>query len=133
MHIVGNPDDLKYWVAFNRIPRIGRVRFKLIEERFGTLEQAWRAGLTELRAAGLDDRTAQHIATRKLQIDPDEEMGHLQDFGARAITWHDDEYPVRLKEIYDLPPIPVRPGQAHPRRRALCRHSGHPEAHGIRA
>lgn len=24
--------------------------------------------------------------------------------GARAITWHDDEYPERLKEIHDLPP-----------------------------
>jgi excinuclease UvrABC nuclease subunit len=53
-------------VAFNRIPRIGRVRFKLLEERFGTLEQAWRAGLSELRAAGLDSKTAENIATHKL-------------------------------------------------------------------
>ncbi len=111
---MGNPDDLKYWVAFNRIPRIGRVRFKLMEERFGTLEQAWRAGLTELRAAGLDGRTAQHIATRKLQIDPDQELARLKDFGARAITWHNDEYPARLKEIYDLPPLLYARGELIP-------------------
>ena len=102
---VADTSDTKYWVAFNRIPRIGRVRFKLLEERFGTLEQAWRAGLSELRAAGLDSKTAENIATRKLQIDPDEELRGVADYGARAITWNDDDYPARLKEIYDLPPV----------------------------
>ncbi|MFP6651548.1 MAG: hypothetical protein VCA17_04885 [Dehalococcoidia bacterium] len=63
---MADTSDIKYWVAFNRIPRIGRVRFKLLEERFGTLEQAWRAGLSELRAAGLDSKTAENIATHKL-------------------------------------------------------------------
>ena len=37
---VADTSDIKYWVAFNRIPGIGSVRFKLLEERFGTLEQA---------------------------------------------------------------------------------------------
>ena len=68
------PNELKYWVAFARIPRIGRVRIKRLEEHFGSLANAWRAGLTELRAAGLDDRTAQLVATRKLVIDPDAEL-----------------------------------------------------------
>ena len=76
-----------------------------MEGHFGTLEQAWRAGLTELQAAGLDSRTARSISTRKLTIDPDAELAMLNDSGTRAITWHDDEYPVRLKEIYDLPPV----------------------------
>ena len=98
-------NELKYWIAFNRIPRIGRARFKLMEDHFGTLEQAWRAGLTELRAAGLDSKTARLVATRKLTIDPDAEMRRVADSGARAITWHDAEYPSRLKEIYDLPPV----------------------------
>ena len=98
-------NELKYWVAFNRIPRIGRVRFKLMEERFGSLQNAWRAGLTELRAAGLDDKTAQQVATRKLAIDPDVEFQRLADLGVRAITWHDGDYPRRLNEIFDVPPV----------------------------
>ena len=98
-------NELKYWVAFTQIPRIGRVRFKLMEERFGTLEAAWRAGLTELKAAGVDDKSARLVATRKLAIDPDAEMSKLADRGVRAITWHDGEYPPRLKEIYDQPPV----------------------------
>ena len=98
-------DERKYWVAFNLISGIGPVRFKLIEGRFGTLERAWRAGLTQLRDAGLDRRTAQSIATRKLAIDPDAEMSRLAEAGIQAFTWHDEGYPRRLKEVYDLPPV----------------------------
>ena len=112
--LVADTSDIKYWVAFNRIPRIGRVRFKLLEERFGTLEKAWSAGLSELRAAGLDSKTAQNIATCKLQIDPDAELERLVDYGGRAITWNDDEYPARLKEIYDLPPVLYVLGELRP-------------------
>ena len=97
--------ERKHWVAFTRIPRIGRARVKLMEEHFGTLAAAWRAGLSELKAAGLDSRTAQLVATRKLSIDPDAEMSSLVDHDVRAITWHDPEYSPRLKEIYDLPPV----------------------------
>jgi len=46
--------ERKYWVAFTRIPQIGRARIKLMEAHFGTLQSAWSAGLTELKAAGLD-------------------------------------------------------------------------------
>jgi DNA processing protein len=97
--------ELKYWVAFTRIPRIGPVRIKRMEERFGTLERAWHAGLTELEAAGLDSKTARLVATRKLTIDPDAELSSLAEGDVRAITWHDAEYPALLKEIYDLPPV----------------------------
>ena len=106
-----NEAERKHWVAFTRIPRIGRARVKLMEDHFGTLENAWRAGLSELKSAGLDSRTAQLVATRKLSIDPDAEMSSLVDHDVRAITWHDPEYSPRLKEIYDLPPVLYVRGQ----------------------
>ena len=98
-------NELKYWVAFTCIPRIGPVRFKMMEEHFGTLERAWGAGLSELEATGLDRRSAHTVATRKLSIDPDVELARLVEYGARAISWHDEAYPTRLKEIYDKPPV----------------------------
>lgn len=107
-------DDLKYWVAFSRIPRIGPARYKLMEQRFGSLERAWRAGLTELKGAGLDDRSSRTISTRKLAVDPDAEMEQLDRSGVRAITWHADEYPARLKEIYDPPPVLFVKGELLP-------------------
>lgn len=97
--------ELKYWVAFNRIPRIGRARFKLMEAHFGSLGRAWHAGIGELQRAGLDLRTAQWIAARRPDVDPDAEVRLLQQAGIKAITWQDTDYPPRLKEIYDLPPV----------------------------
>ena len=98
-------NDLEYWVAFNRIPGIGRVRYSLLLKHFGALKQAWQANAAELRAAGLEERVAQHIVAQRPKIDPDEEMERLEQYGVRALTWDDAAYPQRLKEIYDPPPV----------------------------
>ena len=47
-------EHLKYWIAFNRVPGIGRARFKLLESYFGTLDNAWQASSSDFQAAGLD-------------------------------------------------------------------------------
>ena len=96
---------LKYWLAFNRVRGIGRARFKLLENHFGSMEAAWAASEAELRAAGLDRRAIRSVADGRRKIEPDAEAERLLKSGAQAYTWHDDAYPARLKEIYDLPPL----------------------------
>ncbi|HKZ51255.1 MAG TPA: DNA-processing protein DprA [Dehalococcoidia bacterium] len=103
--------DLPYWVAFNRIPGIGRVRHSLLEKRFGRLEEAWKAPPSELREAGLDERTVASIIERRPKISPPAEMEGLARLQIQALTWHDPRYPRRLKEIYDLPPLLYVRGQ----------------------
>ncbi|MBI4233747.1 MAG: DNA-protecting protein DprA [Chloroflexi bacterium] len=98
-------DDLKYWVAFTRIPRIGTARVRLLERTFGTLEQAWTSSADQLKAAGLDEATVAVVATRRPQVDPDAEMEHLKERGIQALSWHHPSYPPLLKEIYDPPPV----------------------------
>lgn len=97
--------ELKYWTGFNRIPRVGRARFKLLEDYFGTLERAWSAAGPDLKAAGLDAKTVRLVSERRDTIDLEAELLALDQAGIKALTWHDDEYPRRLKEIYDLPPV----------------------------
>ena len=99
------PEYLKYWLAFNRIRGIGRVRFKLLEDHFDSMEAAWAASNAELRAAGLDRRTIRSVVEGREKVKPDAEIERLEKSGVRALTWHDDDYPARLKEIYDLPPV----------------------------
>lgn len=99
------PDELKYWVAFNRIAGLGRVRYSLLESHFPTMEEAWNAGASELKAAGLDGRLVSRIVSERAEISPDAEMERLARHNVAALTWHDPAYPARLKEIYDLPPI----------------------------
>ena len=98
-------EQLKYWLAFNRVRGIGRVRFKLLESYFASMEVAWSASEAELRAAGLDRRTIRSVADGRRKVEPDAEAERLLKSGVQAFTWHDDEYPARLKEIYDLPPL----------------------------
>ena len=107
-------DELSHWVAFNRVPRIGRARFAMLEGYFGSLKEAWKADSGALKAAGLDARSAQSIATRRPTIDPGAELDRLDGLGVRAITWHDPEYPPLLNEIYERPPVLYVKGDIRP-------------------
>jgi DNA processing protein len=98
-------DELRYWVAFSRIPRIGAVRAAALESHFGSLADAWRAGAAELRAAGLDRGSVESIVTERPGISPDEEMAKLEKAGVKAYSWRDEAYPQRLKEVDDHPPV----------------------------
>ena len=97
--------DTKYWVALNRIPHLGTVRFRQLEQHFGLLKDAWTAGEGALQAAGLDSRAISEVIAHRNSISPDGEMETLARASVRAVTWHDDEYPARLREIYDPPPV----------------------------
>jgi len=97
--------DIKYWAALKKVPRLGPVRFRRLEAYFGDLERAWNAGLAEFKAAGLDDRTARDLIALRGQTSPEVELEKLQRGGIKLVSWHDDDYPARLKEIADPPPI----------------------------
>ena len=45
------------------------------------------------------------INTWRIKISLDEEAEKLQRYGVQVVTYHDDNYPARLREIYDYPPL----------------------------
>jgi DNA processing protein len=100
-----NDKETKYWVGFNAIPGIGRVKFSQLESHFGNLEEAWKAGPAELRHTGLDRNSVRAISDWRPRISLEAEMEKLERFGIKVLTWHDTDYPARLKEIYDYPPL----------------------------
>ena len=99
------PSDLKFWVAFARVPQVGHVRMRLIEAWFDTLGDAWTATVSDLRAAGIDQKAAESLAAKRSLIDPDDEMEALERKGVTALAWHDPAYPPLLAEIYNPPPV----------------------------
>ena len=107
-------EDFKYWVALSSIPQLGAARFRRLESYFGDLEHAWRAGLSELRNAGLDSRTALEVVAGRERIDPDAGMASLDRAGVKVTNWNGDDYPPRLKEIYDGPPVLYYIGEIEP-------------------
>src|SRR5579883_2854906 len=98
-------EDTPYWVAFNRIPTIGRARYERLERAFGSLAEAWRASEKDLRAAALDERSVQAVMLARPGLSPEREMDGLQRAGVQALTWHDERYPALLKESFDRPPV----------------------------
>jgi DNA processing protein len=97
--------EIKYWVGFSLIPRIGRVKLSQLESHFGNLEKAWRATPSELKHAGLDRGAVNAVTYWQSKISLDEEMEKLECYGIKVLTFHDKDYPSRLKEIYDYPPL----------------------------
>jgi DNA processing protein len=97
--------ERSYWIAFSRVPRIGRVRVAQLEAHFGLLERAWKASAGELREAGLDAATVTSCVSARETVHPEDELEQLARYGVQAITWHDDGYPAQLQEVYDRPPV----------------------------
>ena len=95
----------KYWIGFNLIPGIGRVKFTRIENYFGDIEKAWNADIGEFKKAGLDDTTVSSIAKHRPDISLDTELAKLKKNGIQALNYHENGYPARLKEIHDFPPV----------------------------
>ncbi len=97
--------ELPFWVAFNRIPGLGSVRYKALLSRFGSLSDAWRATRSELKEAGLTDSVVRNIVDGRMTIEPEAEMERLETAGVRPLTWDDPDYPALLREIDDAPPL----------------------------
>ena len=97
--------DLPYWIAFSRVPSVGAARAAVMERHFQTMEAAWNASAAELRAAGLDQRTVNSIATVRSRIQPHDEITRLERLGVHAFTWNDPAYPSLLREAPDPPPV----------------------------
>jgi DNA processing protein len=106
--------ELKYWIAFSRIKGIGRVRFAKMESHFGNLSEAWHASGEELAASDLDAAAIKSIVASRSRISPDDELANMRRLGIEAHTCHDDNYPKRLREIYDYPPLIYVKGTLQP-------------------
>jgi DNA processing protein len=109
-----NNKELKYWIGFSFIPGIGRVRLGQLENYFGSLAAAWQVPASELKKAHLDDGVVRAVVEWRPKLSPDDELEKMKKHNVRALVWHDDNYPSRLKEIYDYPPILYIKGEILP-------------------
>ena len=97
--------DIKYWVGFSIIPGIGRVKSTQLENYFGNLEDAWKATPAELKHAGLDSGSVHTITSWRPKISLEAEIEKLDRYGVKVVNCNDSNYPSRLREIYDYPPL----------------------------
>jgi DNA processing protein len=98
-------DDQQYWVGFNLIKGIGAVRLQGLLDHFGDLSLAWQASTTQLEQSGLSPKIVQTIVQVRRQVDLQRVMDDIQKQGIQVVTWQDEKYPARLKEITQPPPV----------------------------
>jgi len=99
-------DDLRrYWVAWNLVKGIGAVRFRALLNAFGDPKSAWEASPEALRAAGLSEKLSANVAKLRAQVALDKAWEQIQSRDIQVLTWDDEAYPRRLKEIDQPPPV----------------------------
>ncbi len=98
-------DDKKYWVGFNLIKGIGAVRLQALIQYFGDLESAWRAAPASLAEAGLGKKAIERVVQARESVNLEKLWEQILNQGIQILTWQDEVYPSRLKEIDQPPPV----------------------------
>ena len=98
-------DDYVGWLALALTPGLGaRTAGKLLRE-FGSPDEIFNASLTTLEGHRLPAAVAQALHSRQPLSEAAKELAKVQAAGCRLLTWDEPEYPARLREIYDPPPL----------------------------
>jgi len=98
-------DDRKFWVGFNLIKGIGAVRMQGLVSYFGDLESAWNADAASLAQAGLGTKVIERVLAARKSVQLEQVWEKIEAQGISILTWQDEAYPARLKEIDQPPPV----------------------------
>ncbi len=98
-------DDKRYWIGFTLVKGIGAVRFQRLLDRFGDAESAWKAAPADLAGAGLGLKMIERLVSVREKADLSRMWDQIQSKGIHVLTWLDETYPQRLKEIEQPPPV----------------------------
>ncbi len=98
-------DQKKYWLAINRVKNIGPVRFRSLLETFGSPKSIWEANESQLRASGLGPAIVQNLLALRRSMDFERVEEELSKHNVQVHTWEDKEYPQRLRNISQSPPV----------------------------
>jgi len=99
-----NHFSLETLLGLYSIPSIGPTRMRKLISVFGSPEKVLTAGMRRLKEVeGIDRKTAEKILSGPDKTFISTQMQRMQDYGVQVFTYWDEDYPSRLKQIYDPP------------------------------
>ncbi len=101
------------WLALALTPSLGPKRILDAFRGLREPSQVFALTLTELEGLNLPAQAAQFIFDGKARRAAEEEWARVAEQGATVVTFSCPEYPERLKEIYDPPPVLWVRGAVH--------------------
>ena len=99
-------DDAFYWLGLSLTPGVGSILIKRLLDRFKTPEAVFHAPMKELlKIEGLGGKVAGEIRKGPLEKAVEKELNLLKGLGGTILTFKEDAYPKRLRDIYDPPAL----------------------------
>ncbi len=99
-------DDSKIpWIGFNLVKGIGPMRLNALITAFGDIQHAWNATASQLKETGLNSKFVSTIIEVRESGILEQSLKKIGELGIGVLTWEDPEYPERLKEIDQSPPV----------------------------
>ncbi|HEV2272875.1 MAG TPA: DNA-processing protein DprA [Acidobacteriaceae bacterium] len=93
------------WLALALTPGLGSRRILQAVEVLGDVSRLFRLSLTELESLKFPASSVQFLFNGKARTEAEEELARVREQGADVLTYSDAEYPDRLREIFDPPPV----------------------------
>ncbi len=93
------------WMALALTPQMGPTRVLRAMSKAASAADVLSMSLTELEGLGMPAAAARFVFEGKARTAAEEEIRRTEEQGAGFLTHDCPEYPERLREIYDPPPI----------------------------
>jgi DNA processing protein len=98
-------EDRLAWVALTLTPGLGPKRILKAAKILQDISCLFRLSLTELESLNFPAASAQWIFSGKARSEAEQELASIREKGGVILTYADDTYPGRLREIFDPPPV----------------------------
>jgi DNA processing protein len=98
-------EDELHWLALKMMPGLGSRKAVQLLQQFRSPKSIFRATVAELEGQGLSGSLAQSIASGCSFDEAIDQQARMKSLGVSLICFQDPLYPLRLKEIYDPPPV----------------------------
>jgi DNA processing protein len=99
------PDHLLAWIALTLTPGLGPKRILKAAQTLQDVSRLFDLSLTELEALHLPAPAAQFLFSGKARSDAEQEVELTRRQGGTILTYEDQDYPERLREIFDPPTV----------------------------
>ena len=99
-------ESLSDWLALKKVEGVGNLAFKTLVEALGSPAKVFAASYDTLkRIPGIGDKTAAQIKSFDDWKACEKELERVRRAGMTLLTFQDADYPRRLLNIYDFPPL----------------------------
>ena len=93
------------WVALTLTPGLGPKRILKAAQTLQDVSRLFQLSLTELEALNIPAPSAQFLFSGKARVEAEQELQRVREQRGAILVYEDEDYPERLREIFDPPPV----------------------------